>query len=464
MKKLTKILLVIFVLATICAIILGRDVFNNIIISNNSITFNPTAKSISGLVLLILSILLGTYLYWKFVLALSFEKMVFFASVPIVLIYGILLFLLAYLSNLDNQYADFIKSLLNINTGSDYNTILWAILISIVFLIILYFNYLILCKPVNKLQHVVLRLGDGNIKDNNVVIGGGRQFKTIEHSLNKINNNYKTKDRYGKTLALEEKNILPKQLYKFLGRDGIDIIEREGQVKKRGTIAIIKLSYDSKMKGLQEQYDLMNAYMNQISPLIKKAGGFIDKFLGDALVAVFARADSALDCCKNILRIVGEKNKHGRKNIYPGIALHDKDMTFAFVGEKHSVPTIVSSLEEVNKISEIGRFMKSKLIFSKSILDNLPLHYNIEYRYLGSFTSSDKKIMIFEDISIYPKPVFVNLRKNKNLFEKGVFLYNNKEFEKAVVYFEDALRSFPQDGASYIYFNKAKEKLASKLS
>ena len=463
MRKSTKIIFALFVLVLIPAIILGKDVFNNFLpMEDGGFVFNPSPKAISSLVLMGLALVLGVFLYGRFLSSLPFDKVIFFSSLPIILVYGYLLFLLAYLSNLDNPYANAIKDILNITTGSGYNTILWAVLLSIVFIIILFFNFILICKPMNKIEHIVSRLGDGKVKEENLKLGGGRQFKSIEHSLNKINNNYKIKDNSLKSLNYSDKNSLPRQIYKFIGRDGVQILEREKQVKKSGVVAIIKLTDNSSNSTrLEDQFEIINAYMNSITPIVKKCGGFIDKFIGDAIVAVFTKADSALDCSRNILRTVYGRNRR-QSNIFVQIALHYGEIVLAVKSEEEKVPTIISSLSVVNKISEIAKFMKGKIVFSKAILDNLALHYHIDYRYLGSFNDSDEEILVFEDLSAYPKDYATKLIKNKNIFEKGVILYNNREFDKAGYYFEDVLRSIPDDNASYIYFNKTKEKLEAK--
>lgn len=462
MRKSTKIILILFVLVLITAIILGKDVFKSFLtLEDGGIAFNPTAKSISGLVMIGLSFILAIFLYGRFLLSLPFDKVIFFSSLPIILVYGFILFLLAYLSNLDNPYANTIKEILNITNGSDYNTILWAILLSIVFVILLFFNFILICKPMNKIEHIVSRLGDGKVKEDKLKVGGGKQFKSIEHSLNKINNNYKINDNSLSNLSYNDRKSLPRQIYRFLGREGIEILEREKQVEKSSVVAVIKL-FDNSLNSnsLKDQFKIMNAYMNSIAPIVKRSGGFIDKFIGEAIVAVFPKADSALDCSRNIIRTICGRNK--QTSTYAQIALHYGKIILAAKSEEDKVPTIISSLSVANKISEIARFMSGGIVFSKALLDNLALHYHIDYRYLGSFNEGDDQVLVFEDLSVYPKDYALKLIKNKNIFEKGVILYNNGQFDKATYYFEDVLRNIPDDKASYIYFNKAKEKLEAK--
>ena len=74
----------------------------------------------------------------------------------------------------------------------------------------------------------------------------------------------------------------------------------------------------------------------------------------------------------------------------------------------------------------------------------------------------DKDIYVYEDLSCYSKNMTFKLLKNKNIFEKGVMYYNNRDYDKSLLYFQEILKSLPEDNASYIYYNKTKEKLSLK--
>ena len=70
MKKSTKIILIIFIAVTVPALILGGSLFSAIVPTDNGFTFNFDTKAIIALILFIASIVLGIYLYWRFLLAL----------------------------------------------------------------------------------------------------------------------------------------------------------------------------------------------------------------------------------------------------------------------------------------------------------------------------------------------------------------------------------------------------------
>lgn len=466
MKKSTKIILIIFIAVTVPALVLGGSLFSAIVPTDNGFTFNFDTKAIIALILFVASIILGIYLYWRFLLALSLDKVLFFSSIPLFLIYGATMFLITDLSNINSPFAASFRSLLNISTDNAYNTILWAILVSLVFIAILFFNYIIICRPFNKVEKVISRLGDGRVREEKLNIGGGKQFKNIEHGLVKINNKYRENDKSLKNANLETQKFVPKQFFKFLGKGNITELELGHQVKKYATLVCIKLEgiNNKDSLSLEDNFNILNSYLNVIAPLVRKFNGFIDRYLGDGIIAVFPNAENAINCSLAIIRAMRIENRSNKKltAVKERISILSGEVIFGIVGdEERKIPTIVSNETSLlEKMDEIVSYMSSKMVFTKSVIDNLPLNYKLVYRYIGSLNMDEfKEVMLFEDLEVYSKEETVRLIKNKGLFERGVIFYNNGEYQKAMDYFRENLKSNPNDKGGYIYFNKTKEKL-----
>ena len=164
MKKSTKILLALFVLVTIPSLVLGGSILSGIKATDNGFVFDFDTKGIIALALTAISIVLGSILYARFLSTLKLEKLLFFSSIPLIVIYGAIIFLIADLSNIENDFAKSVQTLLNLSTYNAYNTILWAILVTLIFIGILSLNFFIICRPMNRVEKVVSRLGDGKVK------------------------------------------------------------------------------------------------------------------------------------------------------------------------------------------------------------------------------------------------------------------------------------------------------------
>ena len=463
MKKSTKILLALFVLVTIPSLVLGGSILSGIKATDNGFVFDFDTKGIIALALTAISIVLGSILYARFLSTLKLEKLLFFSSIPLIVIYGAIIFLIADLSNIENDFAKSVQTLLNLSTDNAYNTILWAILVTLIFIVILSLNFFIICRPMNRVEKVVSRLGDGKVKEEKLTIGGGKQFKTIEHGLNKINNNYKEKDNSLKTSKLQSKNT-SKRLIKILGRNNVAELEMGRSITRQVTLLYTHLFHYENDKTLQADFDLIKSYYKDIAPLIRRFSGYIEGYNENGLTAVFARAEDAIECSLIISRTIKIKNRSNKSgsHLLERISILTSRVTYKAIGQDDDKkPTIISNESEIlERIDRIAEFMQAKIIFTKSVLDDLPINYKLAYRYLGSVNMfNTEEIMLFEDLDVYPKNEAEKLVRNKGVFERGIINYNNGDYNKAISYFQDNLRSNPSDRAGYIYYSNAKEKL-----
>ncbi|MBE7073869.1 MAG: hypothetical protein E7379_02120 [Clostridiales bacterium] len=466
MKKSTIILLVLYVLVLIPSIIMGKYIFSAIVPTGTSFTFNFNTNAIIALVLNVVSLILGLILFFRFISSLSVHKAIFFSSLPIFIFYGVIIFLLAQLPTFEGEVSQSASALLNITKGSNFNVILWAIVVTFIFMFQLFINFFILCRPVGRVEQIVSRLSDGRIKEERLTVGGIKQFHNIEHSLNKINSNYKRNDKSFKEYKLETEKYIPKQFFKFLGKNSIAELELGRQVKKSATTVLIKLigvNNTAKMS-LEENFHFVNSYVNVISPLVRRFGGFIDKYLGEGLLVVFASCEDALNCVHTICRAIGIKNRQNKQlpNVLPRISMLNGEVIFGVIGEEErKMPTIVSDVyAKLEKLDEIAKMIGGSVVFSKTLLDNLPFQYRFLYRFIGNVTlSQNESNMIFEDLDVYHKDKVKEILKTKNIFEKGVMHYSNGDYEKAYSYLEEVLKENGADKCAYLYFNKCKDKL-----
>lgn len=75
------------------------------------------------------------------------------------------------------------------------------------------------------------------------------------------------------------------------------------------------------------------------------------------------------------------------------------EVIFGIVGdEERKIPTIVSNETSLlEKMDEIVSYMSSKMVFTKSVIDNLPLNYKLIYRYIGSLNMDEfKEVMLLK--------------------------------------------------------------------
>ena len=457
MKKSTKILLIVFIVFSIASSVFARYILSAISFQDGNFKFDFNAYSISALVLGAVSLVFGGLLFFRFIKSLPLDRAIFFSSVPLVVVYGVSMFFLSGLASYQGDLAKSVSSALNITKDSQYNTILWAVVVSFVFVIILFMNYFILARPVSKIERVVSRLSDGKIKNERIKLGGTVQFANIEHSLNKINNNYTSRER--NELHKRRKQRLSKNLWKFFGKADITELENGKTITKNATIFFLKLSSNESRHSLEETFHYANSYFHTISPIIDRYDGFIDEFFGDGILAVFPTPVKAIECALLISKAIENINRKNKNqlNLNYRSVITSEVVDFSLVEDK---PKIIS--QDRNMLSTIEQAtnnMGLRTIFTKNLLDRLPLEYRFAYRYIGTISIEQNKHFLFENIEVLHREKQRRLIKTKNLFEKGVQLYQAQAWQSALACFEKVLKYDSSDKCAYIYFNNCKDKI-----
>lgn len=459
MKTSTKILLIINIALLIANVFLIRYLVSGIVPTDSGFVFEFSALSWVALVVLIAFLVTFIALYIVFLRNMRLSNLLFFSTLPLTLIYGVFVVYIAKIGDMDDITSASVKATLNLNSTQGVEN-LWIALATVTYLVLLFILIAIACRPLRNVERVTQKLGDGRVKMEDYKIGGSRQFQEIEHSLNKINYLYKEKDNKLKIANLATQKYLPRQLLNFLGKNGIEDVETGKSVTREGTILYCDLK-PNKTLSLEENFNYINSYLKVVAPLIKRFDGFVDKYLGDGLIAVFSKAQNAVECAHSILKAVEDRNKNQKKslNIASRISVHTGILTIALSAEEKK-PTVVSPIiNMLSKMEEINEFMGGKLLFSKKTLDSFSSKYNFDFRYLGDLEYEKNIISLFESLDCYSKRAREKLKKFKNEFENGVRFYNEKRYREAKAMFEKVLQKIPNDNASFVYFNKCNEKL-----
>ena len=108
----------------------------------------------------------------------------------------------------------------------------------------------------------------------------------------------------------------------------------------------------------------LNSFFAEISPIIKAHGGIIDKYIGDAVMAIFdGAADNAIEAASSMRKRVEIMNvarqERGEKELRIGIGIHRGPVVLGTVGDEHRIDTTVIS-DAVNIASRLEGLCKSE--------------------------------------------------------------------------------------------------------
>ena len=131
-------------------------------------------------------------------------------------------------------------------------------------------------------------------------------------------------------LVFAQSRFVPDQLLRELGRDTLVAIDAGDAVARDMTILYTDIrGYTHIQEGLDPRHGIgfLNDYLRRMEPAIVTHGGFVDSYVGDGMIALFApAADGALRAAlamRRIEREVGEERRaRGLDPVRTGIAVH----------------------------------------------------------------------------------------------------------------------------------------------
>ncbi|MEA5594191.1 ATP-binding protein [Rivularia sp. UHCC 0363] len=263
--------------------------------------------------------------------------------------------------------------------------------------------------------------------------------------------------------------FVPHEYLRFLSKESIIDVELGDHVSKEMAVMFSDIrSFTTLSESMtpQENFDFVNAYLRQVSPVIRDHRGFIVKYLGDGMMAVFPNgADDAVAAGIGKLKKVAEKNiirnEKGQQPIKVGIGVHFGHMMVGMVGESARMQGDAFS-DNVNltaRLESLTKFYGVSLVISEQALQHLNNPEKYQMRFLDRVIVKGRS----EAIAIYEildgeLPEIRNLKLQTLAdFENGLENYRCGDCVQAKVYFEKVLAVNSEDKAAGLYLERVEE-------
>jgi class 3 adenylate cyclase len=216
----------------------------------------------------------------------------------------------------------------------------------------------------------------------------------------------------------------------------------------------------------QENFNFINAYLKKMGPIIRKHNGFVDKYIGDAIMALFINANDALNAAIAMLKELEQFNQ--KENIKTpikiGIGLNTGKLMLGIIGEENRLQGTVigDAVNLASRIESLTKTYESFLIMSQETLENLTHSEQYTIRFLDNLKVKGRSsnVNIFEVLDTDEKAL-ENAASTLTLFEEAVHLYQRQRFSQALTLLEMCLNNNPDDAAAKVYIQRCKRFLHS---
>ena len=296
------------------------------------------------------------------------------------------------------------------------------------------------------------------------------------------------KDKADEAMRLNQtfRKFVPKQFVDHLakhGSDGSDTLELGRADEDELAILFSDIrgfTSLSEQMSPQELMNFLNSYFLRMNEPIHKNNGFIDKFIGDAVMALFdnptgTNTDKAQDAIRAAIDLryaIDLYNQHRANCNYPpvniGIGIHFGPVIIGTVGSDDRMDTTVigDSVNIAFRLEALAPKYNTDIVISAQTLNQAQAKGLFEYRLLDWVRVKGRKtpIEVYEIIDHQDTNVKQLKLSNAALIAQGLDFRKQQNWQQAITHFKQALDIYPGDTLAINHLDQCAKLQNSELA
>ena len=264
--------------------------------------------------------------------------------------------------------------------------------------------------------------------------------------------------------------FVPSQFLQWLNKNSIVDVELGDHVEKEMSVLfsdIRDFTALSEAMNPQDNFKFINSYLSRMEPAIIENQGFIDKYIGDGIMALFGGgADDAVQAGIAMLKQLQLYNQTWgtpeRPPLKIGIGINTGSLMLGTVGGKNRMDGTVIS-DAVNLAARLESLTKNyrvSLLISHHTFLQLENPERYAIRSIGRVNVKGKLelVTVYEVFDLDASKIKEGKLATRQKFTEALSFYNLNEFEEATPLFEECLQVNPEDTVAKIYLRCCQEQ------
>ena len=214
-----------------------------------------------------------------------------------------------------------------------------------------------------------------------------------------------------------------------------------------------------------ETFAFVNALLARLGPVVRRHGGFVDKYLGDAIMALFAGGpEHALAAAVEMRGVLAEFNAErataGEPPVRIGIGLHHGDLILGIIGEEERIEgtVLADTVNIASRLEGLNKRYGASIIIAAEFLAALPPDSAIEFRRVERvrILGRETPLTVCEVFSGDPEQLAASKRRTRTALEDALGAFDEWDFPRALELFEALGRGAPEDPVIRLHHDRAR--------
>ena len=257
-------------------------------------------------------------------------------------------------------------------------------------------------------------------------------IKLVNDVLYEISQEINKQITHQTELTKSYQRFVPTEIVKSLNKTDIRQIELGDQKQHNAYILFTDIrnftGMSEKLSSAQV-FELLNSLLDTAIPTIKKSGGYVDKFIGDAVLAVFDTdignpVECAIELLNNLKILNEELVVNYDVNVSIGIGIHYGPVVSGTIGNQSRMEGTVigDTVNTAARLEALTKKFKTPLVVSEAVIAKMQSENTWRYRDPRRLSSKPLKgktesVEVFEISDWRPKPEADVVSNSRRLFK-----------------------------------------------
>ena len=286
--------------------------------------------------------------------------------------------------------------------------------------------------------------------------------------------------RIGSMLVLEDitsEKRVRSTMARYMSKEVADQLLAGGEAELGGKDQKVSILFSdvrgfttiSEALGARETVSMLNEYFTEMVDVIFQHGGILDKYIGDAIMALFGApfkgpqdADNALAVANQMMVRLAVLNQSrvalGKKAIDIGVGVSTGDVVVGNIGsaKRMEYTVIGDNVNLASRLEGANKYYGSKILLSEYTVRDLKRPGLLREVDLMRVKGKDHPVAVYESLGYREAELSHGLGATLDAYGRGLAAYRAGNWREAMTAFEAALRTGPGDGPSTMYLERCR--------
>ena len=259
---------------------------------------------------------------------------------------------------------------------------------------------------------------------------------------------------------------------RYMAKEVVDKLLEEGEHVLGGTSQEVTVLFSdirgftpmSERLGARQAVSMLNEYFSEMVEVIFAHSGILDKYIGDAIMALFGAPfqspqdpENAVAVANHMMTALCALNQHRaeleQEPIRIGIGINTGEVVAGNIGspKRMEYTVIGDNVNVAARLESANKHYGTRILLSEFTLQRLKTLPRLREIDLVRLKGKGAPLSIFEVLDYHTAATFPEIDEALRRFANGLQLYRNRDWERAGTAFGSVLELRPDDSPAQLY-------------